>query len=201
MKPFRPCLGMAAEHQHLVITKKRTSVAFILESGEPERGAPFCNTVGLWRLCHQPVSGPGDHPASGSRCRLLDKDYYAAVDDYNAAYFTWHCQDCFQDGYFTIQSYQGSKILRPSVSTAAWLTSTLPNTISRDGRHHSGGHPKGGGLPAFRSFRSPGTGTDSYPGQHWETTKAAAAGRSICTIPRPSICCRWQSRTGRLQAV
>ena len=31
---------------------------------------------------------------------MLDKDYYAAVEDYNHAVLQRYCQDCFQNGYF-----------------------------------------------------------------------------------------------------
>ena len=56
-------LAVSALQQHLVTTKKRTSRGNDPGERRAERGAPFCNAAGLRRLCHQPVSGPGD--ASG----------------------------------------------------------------------------------------------------------------------------------------
>ena len=41
---------------------------------------------------------------------LLDKDYYAAVDDYNAAVLHGIVKIASKMGISTIQSYQGSKI-------------------------------------------------------------------------------------------
>ena len=41
---------------------------------------------------------------------MLDKDYYAAVDDYNHAIITGIVKIAAKMGISTIQSYQGSKI-------------------------------------------------------------------------------------------
>ena len=54
-------LAVSALQQHLVTTKKRTSVAIILETCRAERGTSLCDTVRLWCLCDQSVSGTGVH--------------------------------------------------------------------------------------------------------------------------------------------
>lgn len=43
---------------------------------------------------------------------MLDKDYYAAVDDYNNAILGGIVKIAAKMGISTIQSYQGAKILR-----------------------------------------------------------------------------------------
>ena len=56
--PIPPLLAVSALQQYLVRTKKRTSVALILESGEPRGGPSFCRPAGVRGLCRQPLSGP-----------------------------------------------------------------------------------------------------------------------------------------------
>ncbi len=59
--PIPSLLAVSAVHQHLVKTKKRTSLAIVLESGEPQGGTPLCHTFGIWSLCDQSIFGTGDH--------------------------------------------------------------------------------------------------------------------------------------------
>ena len=79
-------LAVAAVHGHLVRTKKATAMSIILESGEP-------------RVVH--------HFATSD---LLEKDYYAAVSDYDMAVSTGIVKIASKMGISTIQSYQGSKM-------------------------------------------------------------------------------------------
>ncbi len=53
-------LAVSAVHQHLVKTKKSTSVAMILETGEP-REVHHLQPSWLWCMCRQPISGTGYH--------------------------------------------------------------------------------------------------------------------------------------------
>lgn len=70
--------------QHLVRTKKRTSVAMILESGEPREVHHFATLLGYGAcainpyLAHESIRHLIDS-------NMLDKDYYAAVADYDSA--------------------------------------------------------------------------------------------------------------------
>lgn len=57
---------------------------------------------------------------------MLDKDYYAAVDDYNHAVLSGIIKIASKMGISTIQSYQGSQILRRSVFLRMSLTNILP---------------------------------------------------------------------------
>lgn len=77
-------LAVSALHQHLVVTKKRTSLAIILESGEPREVHHFATLLGYGASAINPyLAQETIHELIADD--LLDKDYYAAVDDYNAA--------------------------------------------------------------------------------------------------------------------
>lgn len=49
-------LAVSAMQQHLVTTKKRTSLSMILESAEPRRSSSFCNASRIWCDSRQPIS-------------------------------------------------------------------------------------------------------------------------------------------------
>jgi glutamate synthase (NADPH/NADH) large chain len=102
-------LAVSALQQHLVNTKKRTSVAMILESAEPREVHDFATLLGFGAcavnpyLAHETIHELIDN-------HMLDKDYYAAVDDYNKAVLMGIVKIASKMGISTIQSYQGSKI-------------------------------------------------------------------------------------------
>ncbi len=60
--PIPSLLAVSAVHQHLVKTKKRTSLAIILESGEPREVHHFATLLGYGASAHQPISGTGHDP-------------------------------------------------------------------------------------------------------------------------------------------
>ena len=62
--PMPSLLAVAAVHQHLVVTKKQTSMSLILESGEPKRGSSFCHTFRLRSNGCESLSGPGIYPGA-----------------------------------------------------------------------------------------------------------------------------------------
>ena len=77
-------LAVSAVHQHLVVTKKRTSCAIILESGEPREVHHFATLLGYGASAINPyLAQETIHELIADD--LLDKDYYAAVNDYNDA--------------------------------------------------------------------------------------------------------------------
>ena len=60
--PIPSLLAVSAVHQHLVKTKKSTSLAIILESGEPERGSITSRALlGYGASAVNPYSCAGDH--------------------------------------------------------------------------------------------------------------------------------------------
>lgn len=102
-------LAVAAVHRHLVQTKKCTALSIILESGEPRSVHHFATLLGYGAaavnpyLAHACIEKLSDSD-------LMDKDYYAAVDDYDHAVLQGIVKIASKMGISTIQSYQGSKI-------------------------------------------------------------------------------------------
>ena len=102
-------LAVAAVHKHLVETKKCTAMSIILESGEPREVHHFAALLGYGAsavnpyLAHAVIAGLVED-------ELLDKDYYAAVEDYDNAILFGIVKIASKMGISTIQSYQGSKI-------------------------------------------------------------------------------------------
>ena len=95
----RLLLAVSALQQHLVSTKKRTAVAMILESGEPREVHHFATLLGYGACAINPYLAQ-DTVKQLIDEHMLDKDYYAAIDDYNNAIMTRYRKDRVQDGYF-----------------------------------------------------------------------------------------------------
>ena len=102
-------LAVSAIHQHLVVTKKRTSLAIILESGEPREVHHFATLLGYGACAINPYLAQ-DSIRYLIDNDMLDKDYYAAVNDYNDAILHGIVKIASKMGISTIQSYQGSQI-------------------------------------------------------------------------------------------
>ncbi|EKC75339.1 protein containing Glutamate synthase, central-N domain protein, partial [human gut metagenome] len=82
--PIPSLLAVSALNQYLVRTKKRTRVALILESGEPREVHHFATLLGYGACAINPYLAQ-DTIKELIESNMLDKDYYAAVDDYNNA--------------------------------------------------------------------------------------------------------------------
>ncbi len=102
-------LAVAAVHRHLVETKKCTAMSLILESGEPREVHHFAALLGYGASAVNPYLA---HATIGELVNeeLLNKDYYAAVADYDKAILFGIVKIASKMGISTIQSYQGSKI-------------------------------------------------------------------------------------------
>ncbi len=103
-------LAVAALQQYLVKTKnkKRTSLSLILESGEPREVHHFATLLGFGASAINPYLAQ-DTVKQLVDEHMLDKDYYAAIDDYNHAIITGIVKIAAKMGISTIQSYQGLK--------------------------------------------------------------------------------------------
>ena len=77
-------VAVSAVHQHLVKTKKRTSLAIILESGEPREVHHFATLLGYGACAINPYLAL-DTIHELIEEGMIKKDYYAAVEDYNHA--------------------------------------------------------------------------------------------------------------------
>ncbi len=130
--PIPSLLAVSALQQHLVRTKKRTSVAMILESGEPREVHHFATLLGYGACAINPYLAQ-DTVKQLVDEHMLDKDYYAAVADYNAAILNGIVKIASKMGISTIQSYEGSKIFEAIGIDKEIIDKYFMNTVSRIG--------------------------------------------------------------------
>ena len=130
--PIPSLLAVSALQQHLVKTKKRTSMAVILESGEPREVHHFATLLGFGASAINPyLAQESVHYLIESK--MLDKDYYAAVNDYNSAVLHGIVKIASKMGISTIQSYQGSQIFEAIGISKEVIDKYFTNTVSRVG--------------------------------------------------------------------
>ncbi len=125
-------LAVSALNQHLVKTKKRTSVALILESGEPREVHHFATLLGYGACAINPYLALESIKELIDN-HMLDKDYYAAVNDYNHAVLHGIVKIASKMGISTIQSYQGSKIFEAIGIDYVVIDKYFTNTVCRVG--------------------------------------------------------------------
>ena len=130
--PIPSLLAVSAVHQHLVKTKKRTSLAIVLESGEPREVHHFATLLGYGACAVNPYLAL-ETIRHQVNCGLLDKDYYAAVEDYNAAVLHGIVKIASKMGISTIQSYQGAQIFEALGIAPEVIDRYFTNTVSRVG--------------------------------------------------------------------
>jgi len=123
-------LAVSALQQHLVKTKKRTAVAMILESGEPREVHHFATLLGYGACAINPYLAQ-DSIKQLIDNNMLDKDYYAAVNDYNDAVLHGIVKIASKMGISTIQSYQGSQIFEAIGINSDVINKYFTNTVSR----------------------------------------------------------------------
>ena len=125
-------LAVSALHRHLVVTKRRTSLAVILESGEPRTVHHFATLLGYGASAVNPyLAQETIHELIHEG--ILDKDYYAAVDDYNNAILHGIVKIASKMGISTIQSYQGSQIFEALGIGKDVIDEYFTGTVSRIG--------------------------------------------------------------------
>ena len=125
-------LAVGAVSKYLVRTRKRTAMALILESGEPRKVHDFATLLGYGACAINPYLAQetiGELINEG----LLDKDYYAAVNDYNKAVLAGIVKIASKMGISTIQSYQGSQIFEALGLSNEVVDKYFTNTVSRVG--------------------------------------------------------------------
>lgn len=125
-------LAVSALNQYLVDTKKRTRVALILESGEPREVHHFATLLGFGACAINPYLAQESIKELIDN-RMLDKDYYAAVNDYNNAVLHGIVKIASKMGISTIQSYQGSKIFEAIGIDKEVINKYFANTVCRVG--------------------------------------------------------------------
>lgn len=125
-------LALSGLQQHLVRTKKRTSVAIILETGEPREVHHFATLLGYGACAINPYLA---HESIRYliETNMLKKDYYAAVEDYNHAVLSGIVKIASKMGISTIQSYQGAKIFEAIGLKEEFIQKYFTDTVSRVG--------------------------------------------------------------------
>ncbi len=125
-------LAVSAVHQHLVKTKKRTSLGIILESAEPREVHHFATLLGYGASAINPYLAL-DTIHQLINTGMLKKDYYAAVNDYTEAILSGIVKIASKMGISTIQSYQGSQIFEAIGIDQSVIDKYFTGTVSRVG--------------------------------------------------------------------
>lgn len=130
--PIPSLLAVSSVEQHLVLTKKRTAVSLILESGEPRDVHQMASLLGFGArainpyLAHECIAELIDKG-------ILDKDYHTAIDDYNKALLGGVVKIAAKMGISTIQSYQSARIFEAVGLSGEVIDRYFTGTVSRVG--------------------------------------------------------------------
>ncbi len=130
--PIPSLLATSAVNQYLVKTKRKTSVALILETGEPREVHHFATLLGYGATAINPYLAL-DTIHQLIDTGMLEKDYYAAVDDFTNGVTNGIVKIASKMGISTIQSYQGSQIFEAIGISKDVIDKYFPNTVSRIG--------------------------------------------------------------------
>ena len=125
-------LAVSAMQKHLVRTKKRTAVAIILESADPRNVHHFATLFGYGACAVNPYLAI-ETIKQMVDSHLLNKDFNAAVDDYNSAICHGIVKIASKMGVSTIQSYMGSQIFECIGLSKDVVDRYFTNTVSRVG--------------------------------------------------------------------
>lgn len=125
-------LAVSAVHHYLVRTKKSTVMPIILESAEPREVHHFATLLGYGASAVNPYLA---HETIREMVEdgLLEKDYYAAVHDYDKAILGGIVKIASKMGISTIQSYQGSQIFEAVGISKEVIDPYFTHTLSRVG--------------------------------------------------------------------
>ena len=125
-------LAVAAVHKHLVDTKRCTAMSLVLESGEPREVHHFATLLGFGASAVNPYLA---HATIAELIKngSIDKDYYAAVEDYDHAVLQGIVKIASKMGISTVQSYQGSKIFEALGIGSSVVDKYFTGTVSRIG--------------------------------------------------------------------
>lgn len=125
-------LAVSAIHQHLVRTKQGSSVALVLESGEPREVHHFAALLGYGACAVNPYLAH-ESVLQLIENGLLDKDAGQAIADYNRAVVAGIVKIASKMGISTLQSYQGSKMFEAVGIDPAVVEKYFTGTLSRIG--------------------------------------------------------------------
>ena len=120
-------LAVAVLEQHLIQTRKRTAVSVILESGEPRDVHQVAALLGYGAravnpyLAHECIAELIDKG-------LLDKDFYAAVADYDRTILAGVVSVAAKMGISSLQSYQSAQCFEAVGLDGDLMARFFPNT-------------------------------------------------------------------------
>ncbi len=123
-------LAVSAVQKHLVKTKKCTAISIILESGEPRDVHQFATLLGYGArainpyLAHECIEELIDK-------KVLDKDLYTAINDYNDAILHGIVKVSAKMGISVIQSYQSAQIFEAIGINKQVVDKYFTNTVTR----------------------------------------------------------------------
>ncbi len=123
-------LAVSALEQHLIRTKKRTAVSVILESAEPRDVHHFATLLGFGARAINPYLAQ-ECIGELIRANLLDKDFHAAVEDYDQAILHGIVKIAAKMGISTLQSYQSAQIFEAVGINHDVIDRYFTNTVSR----------------------------------------------------------------------
>ena len=125
-------LAVSAMEQHLIRTKKRTAVSIILESAEPRNVHHFAALLGYGARAVNPYLAQ-ETIVSLIEDGQLDKDFHAAVADYDNAVLHGIVKVASKMGISSIQSYQSAQIFEAVGISKEVIDRYFTNTVSRVG--------------------------------------------------------------------
>lgn len=125
-------LAVAAVHNYLVQTKKCMAMSLIIETAEPCLVHHFATLLGYGACAINPYLA---HASIKEQIEdgLLEKDYYAAVSDYDNAILQGIVKIASKMGISTLQSYQGSRIFEALGIDKSVIDKYFAGTVSRIG--------------------------------------------------------------------
>ena len=122
-------LAVSAVEQHLIRTKKRTSVSIILESAEPRDVHHFALLLGYGARAINPYLAQECIKELVDK-DILEKDVYVAIDDYNNAILHGIVKIASKMGISTLQSYQSAQIFEAIGIKSEVIDKYFTNTVS-----------------------------------------------------------------------
>ena len=130
--PIPSLLVVSHVNSYLVRTKKRTSLGLIIETAEAREVHHYATLLGYGASA---VNGylAQDTILNQIDLGLLDKDYYAAIDDYNSGILAGIVKIASKMGISTIQSYRGSQNFEAIGICQEVIDKYFPSTVSRIG--------------------------------------------------------------------
>ncbi len=123
-------LAVSAMEQYLIKTKRRTAISIVLESAEPRDVHQFSTLLGY--------GARAIHPYLAHECiadlienKILDKDLYVAINDYNHAVLHGVVKVSAKMGISALQSYQSAQIFEAVGINKEVIDKYFTNTVSR----------------------------------------------------------------------